>query len=131
MLSAATQPKAHVPADKIAAGLKAAIAIASKWGLNEVQTRGLLGGPSHATFYKWKRGEAGQAGVDLVTRVSLILGIHKALRVLFESDEDAYGWPGAINRDFGGQSALDVILAGGIPEMAEVRNYLDAVRGGW
>ena len=59
------------------------------------------------------------------------MGIHKALRHLFKEPARAYAWVKKPNAAFGGQSALERMLAGDVTDLAAVRAYLDAERGGW
>jgi hypothetical protein len=60
-----------------------------------------------------------------------LMGIHKGVRHVFREAERGYQWMRKPNRAFGGQSALERLLAGEIPDLAAVRSYLDAERGGW
>jgi hypothetical protein len=53
------------------------------------------------------------------------------LRQLFKDPAAAYGWIHRPNEAFGGQSALARMTAGDVTDLAAVRAYLDAVRGGW
>ena len=66
---------------------------------------------------------------DLADRMSLLLGIHKALRIIYKDAERGYRWIGAANDLFDGKSALDIMLRGGIDDIRRIRSYLDAVRG--
>ncbi len=68
---------------------------------------------------------------DRLTRVSLLVGIFKALHVLY-SDSLADRWvhlPNA-NRVFGGATPLDYMLRGGVPAIYTVRRLVDARRAG-
>lgn len=58
------------------------------------------------------------------------MGIHKALRLIFEQPDRAYAWIKASNQTFGGRSALDVMLGGDLTDLMRVRRYLDSERGG-
>lgn len=99
------------------------------WGLTDAEACTLLGGVSTATYSRWKRGEIGRLTVDQKTRLSILMGIHKALRILFTENERAYQWVKKPNRRFGGKSALDVMLGGQIMDLFDMRFYLDAARG--
>lgn len=69
--------------------------------------------------------------VDLITRISYLLGIYKALHILY-GDQLADEWvslPNS-NRIFGGRTPLAQMLAGGLLAMQTVRKLLDARRGG-
>lgn len=64
--------------------IKVFVNIAQKWELNEAQARGLLGGVASSTFHAWKtRPKCKQLNQDALTRISLVIGIYKALNVYF------------------------------------------------
>ena len=114
----------------IAAGLRAFFAVADKWGLSYEEARTLLGQPGKTTFYNWKRGDVREVvhAMDLGTRISYLLGIFKALEIIYDQPELADTWVRRPNDAFGGRSALDRMLAGQIIDLARVREYLDSVR---
>lgn len=112
------------------AAKRAFFRIMDAWGVAETDAITLLGGPSRATFYNYKKGAGGRLSADMLDRVSYILGIYKALQLLFIEKEQADSWIRKPNAAFGGQSALQRMLAGKIVDLAAVRTYLDAVRGG-
>ena len=114
-----------------AAGLKAFFALAEKWRLGPEQARILLGQPSKRTFYNWKGGKVGAPPRDTMSRIGYLLGIHRALRTLFSNPENVYGWIGRENQDFNGRTPLQRMLGGDVTDLAYVRQYLDAMRGGW
>jgi len=126
---------ATVPKSKqVRAGLKAFFTITEKWGLSTAQQRVLLGSPAEATFFKWKKNPESvtRQTHDLMERLSYILGIHKALRILFSNNQDSvYRWIATPNKApmFGGKSALDRMLGGNVSDLYSVRRYLDAQRG--
>jgi Protein of unknown function (DUF2384) len=93
----------------------------------------LLGGVAPSTYYKWKSGTIGTLSFDQLERVSLVLGIYKALKLLFADDASAERWLKAANTDlpFAGNSPLDRMLRGSIDDLYAVRRYLDGWRGGW
>jgi len=106
--------------------------IAQKWELNEVQARGLLGGVASSTFHSWKTKPKGkQLDQDTLTRISLVIGIYKALNIYFGKPW-ADRWITLENRGplFAGHAPIDYMLRNGQPGMAEVRRLLDAWRGG-
>jgi len=114
-----------------AAMIRAAFNLFRLWNVSDPQARVLLGQPSSSTFYRWKRGEIGAVPSDTIWRLGDLMGIHKALRHLFTEPERGYAWVKRPNAAFGGQSALDRMLAGAPSDLAAIRNYLDAERGGW
>jgi hypothetical protein len=101
------------------------------WGLTMEEARVLLGRPSRATLYNWKAGKVRSLPHDTLCRVSYLLGIHKALQILYADPGLADAWVKRPNQAFGGQSALDRMLAGDVADLAAVRAHLDAARGGW
>jgi hypothetical protein len=114
-----------------AAMLRATFNLFQLWRLSDAQARVLLGQPSPSTFYRWKRGEIGMIPRDTIWRLGDLMGIHKALRHLFTEKERGYAWIKRPNAAFGGESALERMLAGAPSDLTAVRNYLDAERGGW
>ena len=68
---------------------------------------------------------------DTLERISYVMGIYKALRILLPTSEAAHAWVKKPNtaQGFGGKSALDRMLAGRVVDLADVRRYLDAERG--
>jgi hypothetical protein len=113
--------------------LRAFFNLADRWALNDAEARILLGRPALRTFARWKADEAELSRIphDTRQRLSILMGIHKGLRHMFREAERGYEWMRKPNRAFGGQSALERLLAGEIVDLAAVRLYLDAERGGW
>jgi hypothetical protein len=111
--------------------LRAFFSITKLWGLTTDEERTLLGNPGRSTFFRWKRDKAGALPHDVLERISYLLGIHKALRLLFPNPEQAYGWVKRPNTAplFGGESALKRMLGGQVADLYVVRQYLDAQRG--
>jgi hypothetical protein len=136
-LSSALEPRPAIPAgndvtaQEAAAMLRAVLALFDRWGLTAAEARRLLGAPSERTYQRWRRGEVAAIPHDTVFRLGALLGIHKALRYMFPSPERGYAWVRKPNAAFGGRSALDKMLQGAPTDIAGVRAYLDAERGGW
>jgi hypothetical protein len=128
-------PEPHIdPAAMSAAGLRAFFRIAADWALSADDQIVLLGAPGRSTFFKWKaEPEAARVGRDTLERLSLILGIYKALQILLPQADSADAWIKRPNTaaPFGGRRALDRMLAGNVGDLIAVRQYLDAMRGGW
>ncbi|QGZ64511.1 MbcA/ParS/Xre antitoxin family protein [Paraburkholderia acidisoli] len=117
-----------------AAGLRAFFAIARDWDLSVDEQIVLLGSPGRSTFFKWKQSpQTARLGRDTLERLSLMLGIYKALQILLPQPAAADTWIKRPNSapPFGGRRALDRMLAGNISDLVAVRQYLDAMRGGW
>ncbi len=116
-----------------AAGLRAFFNIANDWDLSSDEQIVLLGSPGRSTFFKWKASpQTARLARDTLERLSLVLGIYKALQILLPP-EAADGWVKRNNEatPFNGRRALDRMLAGNVSDLVAVRQYLDAVRGGW
>lgn len=113
--------------------LRAFFKLAEHWQLNESEARILLGKPSPRSYSRWKTEgtDTSRISHDMRQRLSMLMGIHKALRYIFKDAERGYAWIKKPNEAFNGQSALDRMLAGGIVDLEAVRFYLDAERGGW
>jgi len=106
--------------------------IARAWGLSVAEQRALLGWPAASTYHKYKAGDVGALAYDTLTRISLVLGIYKALHILYPDTALADRWvklPNA-NAMFGGAPALSFMVDGGIDALHQVRRLVDARRGG-
>lgn len=129
--SASSIPDATFSAEESAAMLRAVLRLFERWELNDDQAGVLLGGVSKRTLARWKHSLPKVIGVDLAFRLSNLLGIHKALRILFRDAQRSYTWIHKDNDAFAGQSALNLMLAGQITDLMRVRHYLDAQRSPW
>ena len=111
--------------------LRAFFSIMEKWSVRDEDARLLLGGVSNGPFYEMKKDPDRVLDADKLTRVSYLIGVFKALNILY-SEKLADSWvqlPNA-NRIFGGQTPLAFMTRGGIGAMDTVRRLLDARRGG-
>ena len=105
--------------------------IAGHWKVRDEDARELLGGLSSSAWYEWKKNPDRILEVDRITRISCLVGIYKALHILY-GDKLADEWvalPNS-NRIFAGRTPLAFMLAGGLLAMQTVRKLLDARRGG-
>ena len=109
---------------------RAVVNLFAKWDITDAQASILLGGLSPRTWARWKVGTIGRVPRDLKARLSNLMGIHKALRIVFTEAERAYKWVKRPNGAFGGASALDIMFGGELTDIMRVRRYLDNVRGG-
>jgi hypothetical protein len=135
--SASPQRRPHAEpslTEMSAAGLRAFFNIARDWDLSVDEQIVLLGSPGRSTFFKWKSApQSARLGRDTLERLSLLLGIYKALQILLPQPASADTWIKRPNNapPFGGRRALDRMLAGNVSDLVAVRQYLDAMRGGW
>lgn len=141
---AALGPQVLVPADMDTGerarvsgpGLRTFKSIADLWDLTEDQRRLLLGLPPRSTYQAWMRKAFDGGGptlpLDALLRISTILGIYKALAILFPRPDEAMTWLKGPHQHplFGGQSPLDLMPSGTQDGLLSVRRYLDAWRGG-
>ena len=111
--------------------LKGFFKLAASWQVRDDDARELLGGLSSSSFYDWKKNPDRVLEVDRITRVSYLLGIYKALHILY-GDKLADEWVHLPNTNpvFAGRTPLAYMLAGGLIAMQTVRKLLDARRGG-
>lgn len=98
------------------------------WGVSDEQAAVLLDLPVR-TYRRWKAEGPGRIGRDGRARLSNLMGIHKALRLIFREPQRGYDWIKAANTAFAGQSGLEVMLGGELTDLMRVRRYLDAERG--
>jgi predicted DNA-binding protein (UPF0251 family) len=111
--------------------LKAYRRLVEQWGLTGQQASALLD-VSTSTWERLKQeGKEKVLSQDQLTRISALVGIYKALHLLF-ADAMADRWPRLDNKAplFARLSPIDSMIKGGIPQMLEVRRYVDAIRGG-
>jgi hypothetical protein len=114
-----------------APALRAFFPIADAWRLSVVDQRALLGWPAASTFHKYKSGSPGTLSFDTLTRLSLILGIYKALQLLYPEPALADAWVRLPNTHamFGGKPPLELMTGDGIDGLYRVRRLLDGRRG--
>ncbi|WP_299154005.1 MbcA/ParS/Xre antitoxin family protein [uncultured Tateyamaria sp.] len=109
--------------------LRAVVNLFAKWQITDEEAATLLDLPVR-TYRRWKAGQPGRLDRDTKARLSNIIGIHKALRLIFVDTARVYAWVKAPNAAFG-QPALHVMLGGELTDLMRVRRYLDAERGAW
>jgi hypothetical protein len=110
---------------------KLVVSLLDRWQLPPNDQAALLGlsAQSRSTVARYRRGEPLADSADLLARAGHLLGIHKALRILFPHDLDlAYRWISAPNRRFGA-TPLEVMKRHGYEGILAVRRYLDFERG--
>jgi len=105
--------------------------LARAWELRDEFARQLLGGVSNGVFYQLKRGQKKALNQDELTRISLLLGIFKALNILY-SRKLADSWVRLPNTNpmFEGEMPLEYMIRGGVPALVRLRQLLDSRREG-
>jgi hypothetical protein len=117
-------------------GLRTFLAIADLWSLGEEQRRVILGYPSRSTYHNWVRAVREHRDIsldlDVLTRISAILGIHQALLVLHGTEAEGVAWLRGPHKAtiFGGRPPLEMLTGGSQDGLLTVRRFLDAARGG-
>ncbi|ROT99870.1 DUF2384 domain-containing protein [Marinobacter sp. R17] len=111
--------------------LKAFFNITAEWGCTQAERQKLLGEIARSTLNNYARLPAQRLNRDLLERISYIMGIYKALQILYPTRELAARWIKAPNAalPFNGVSALAFMTRGSMMHLAETRRYLDAQRG--
>jgi uncharacterized protein (DUF2384 family) len=111
--------------------IAAFFAIVEKWDVRNEDAMALLGGISHGRYYELKKNRKGLLSQDELTRISLLIGIFKALNILF-SQRLANQWASRPNSNlmFSNLAPLQMLIRGGVPAMIGVRRLLDGRRGG-
>jgi len=111
--------------------LTAFFRITEGWNCSIEDQRILLGQVARTTYYKYKALPEVALPHDTLERISYILGIYKALRILFPTEQQANAWVHRTNTAplFNGRTAMQKMLAGHVADLADVRRYLDAQRG--
>lgn len=119
------------PRQLSAAGLRAFMRLSELWHLSVAEQMRLLGLRSRSTWFKWRRDPEVDLPPDTLERLSYLLGIYKALQLLFPDPRRADEWLRRPNEaaPFAGRSALDRMLSGQVADLYVVRQYLDAERG--
>ena len=107
------------------------VALFDHWKIPPADQALLLGlsPDSRATLARYRKGEPLADNADLLARAGHLLGIHKALRIIFPHDPDlAYRWVTTPNRRFGGRPPI-AVMKQGYEGILAVRRYLDFERG--
>jgi uncharacterized protein (DUF2384 family) len=116
------------------AGLRAFFRIADVWHLSPGEQRAALGSVAKQTLYNWREHpESARLSDDQLDRLSYLLGIYKALHIIFTRPEQADTWIRRPNEapPFGGKPAAQILFSGKMEDLMRVRRYLDAARSPW
>lgn len=108
------------------------VTLMDHWQLSPADQAVLLGlsPQSRSTVARYRRGEPLADNADLLGRAGHLLGIHKALRIMFPQDRDlAYRWVSTPNRRFGDVAPIAIMKRHGFEGILAVRRYLDFERG--
>jgi len=114
-------------------GLRAAVGIPEKWGASSDQACRILR-ISRSTYTRAKQRDPGwSVGLDSdqMQRISFVLNIHAALRLVFDNPENVYGFPTMANENefFNGRTPLDIMSQGDMISLYETFRRIDVLRG--
>lgn len=130
MNNTAVQP-ATLPPNANAIGLKATMNILDKWGCSPEQ-EWLILGMKKSSYYNYREQPASaRLSEDQLERMSYVLNMHQALRIVFDNAENVYGFMRMNNNNpfFNGRSPLELIATGNFGTLYEVSKRIDALRG--
>ncbi|MFG1418754.1 MbcA/ParS/Xre antitoxin family protein [Xanthobacter sp. V0B-10] len=117
-------------------GLRTFVALANLWDLTEEQRLRILGSPSRSTYYNWVKAVQQHRdltlGFDTLVRISAVLGIWSALRILHETEVQGIAWLRGPHQAlvFGGRTPLEVMASGTQDALLTIRRFLDAASDG-
>ena len=114
-------------------GLRAAVGILEKWQASGDQACRILR-ISRSTYTRTKQRDPDWSvslDADQMQRISFVLNIHAALRVIFDNPENVYGFPAMANDNefFNGRAPLEVMSQGDMISLYETFRRIDALRG--
>ena len=109
------------------------MALFDHWALSQVEIANLLGvsTSSRDTLSKYRKGERGiSAAQDSQQRAGYLLGIHKALRLLYPRNKELlYGWVNKRNKFFDNLTPLEIMTEEGLIGIARVYQCVNFMRG--
>ncbi|MFS1873311.1 MbcA/ParS/Xre antitoxin family protein [Enterovibrio norvegicus] len=114
------------------AGFKAANNILKGWGIEASDAMNIMG-LAKSTYHKYKADpERANLTKDQLERVSYLLNIHSALRIVFDNQENVQGFMNMINHNayFEGRAPIEVIKQGRVADLYEVASRIDVLRSG-
>ena len=122
-----TQVPGAADREKGRVALKAFFNIADKWGCSVQEQRRLLGDISRSTLYGYRRHPARKLDRDTMERISCLMGIYKALQILYPTSDIADTRLRRPTDDlpFNGASPMEFILRGSMMHLADSRRYFD------
>jgi uncharacterized protein (DUF2384 family) len=119
--------------DQCVTGLRAAVEILEKWQASSDQACRILR-ISRSTYTRAKQRDPAWSVAldsDQMQRISFVLNIHAALRLVFDNPENVYSFPAMANDNefFNGRSPLDIMSQGDMISLYETFRRIDVLRG--
>ncbi|VVN39490.1 hypothetical protein PS662_05370 [Pseudomonas fluorescens] len=114
-------------------GLRAAVGILEKWQASSDQACRILR-ISRSTYTRARQRDPDWAvalDADQMQRISFVLNIHAALRLVFDNPENVYGFASMANENefFNGRSPLEIMAQGDMISLYETFRRIDVLRG--
>lgn len=102
-----------------------------EFNLSDAEMQAILGEMPRSTMHKGIKHQDVRVSRDVRDRVSLLLGIYKGLRILFQDSRQATTW---IDREnslppFNGRRPRELMTSGSFLTLASVRKFVDYWRG--
>ncbi|MDB6049574.1 MAG: hypothetical protein JWR17_2320 [Pseudomonas sp.] len=119
--------------DQCVTGLRAAIEIVEKWQASSDQACRMLR-ISRSTYTRAKQRDSAWSVAldsDQMQRISFVLNIHAALRLVFDNPENVYGFLAMANENefFNGRAPLEIMSQGDMISLYETFRRIDVLRG--
>jgi len=113
-------------------GLKAVFNILDRWGCEREQILNILQ-ISKSAYHKYRADpQSANLSHDQLERLSYLLNIHAALRIVFDNPDNVYGFMSMPNHNpfFNGTTPLEIIAGGNFGALYETYKRIDSLRGG-
>ena len=113
-------------------GLRAAVTVLEKWNATAEQACRILR-ISRSTYTRAKQRDAEWSvslDTDQMQRISFVLNIHAALRLVFDNPENVYGFPDMKNDNefFNGRAPLEIMSQGDMISLYETFRRINVLR---
>ena len=127
----ATQDPSELAA-QAAAAFKVVLNIVDKWQWTGAEKQAILAMSRSTLHRNIQNPQQAKLTSDQIERISYILNIHQALRIVFSNRENVYGFMRMANNNpyFNGKTPLSLIATGSFGALYEVYKRIDAMRGG-
>jgi uncharacterized protein (DUF2384 family) len=113
------------------AGFKAADRVLASWGCTTQQVQAILK-LSKSSYHKFKsHPELTKLGDDQMERISHLLNMHAALRMVFSNPQNVSGFMDSPNNNdfFTGRAPLEIISSGRFSDLYEVTRRVSSLQG--
>ncbi|WP_010459216.1 antitoxin Xre-like helix-turn-helix domain-containing protein [Pseudomonas mandelii] len=114
-------------------GLRAAVGVLEKWSASSDQACRILR-ISRSTYTRARQRDPAWSVTldsDQMQRISFVLNIHAALRLVFDNPDNVYGFVSMANHNefFNGRSPLEIMAQGDMISLYETFKRIDVLRG--